>query len=80
MTPKTRPQVQQRWPRGAEGQRRSIRDAADDLRELIAEAQAANDDRNPILIKTLLALMEARTADIQRLAVEARVGAEPVGE
>jgi hypothetical protein len=74
---KTRPTIGQRWPRNAEGQRRGIREAADDARELVAEARAANEDRNPMLVCALLAMLEARLADIQRLAVEARIGPEP---
>lgn len=79
-SPKTRPTVAARWPRGAEGQRRGIREAADDLRELLAEARAANDNRNPMLVAALLAMCEVRAADIQRLAVEARIGPEPAGD
>jgi hypothetical protein len=78
-SPKTRPTVAARWPRGAEGQRRDIRAAADDAREILVEARAANEDRNPMLVAALLAMMEARVADIQRLAVEARIGPEPEG-
>ncbi len=76
-TTKTNPTVAQRWPRGAEGQRRGIREAADDVRELLSEAAAAVDDNNPQLVRTYLAMITARVADIQRLAVEARIGPEP---
>lgn len=73
---KAKPQIAQRWPRGAEGQRRSIRDAADDARELLNEAMEAVDDNNPLLVRACLAMIAARVADIQRLAVEARIGPE----
>lgn len=76
-SPKTRPTIAQRWPRGAEGQRRQIRAAADDAREILAEALEANADNNPQLVRTCLALINALLADIQRLVVEARIGAEP---
>ena len=76
----TKPTVAQRWPRNAEGQRRGIREAADDARELIDEARKANEASNPILVRAALGMLEARIADIQRLAVEARVGAEATEE
>ena len=76
----TKPTIAQRWPRNAESQRRGIREAADDARELLEEARKANEDRNPILVRAALAMLEARIADIQRLAVEARVGAEHADE
>jgi hypothetical protein len=74
---KTSAKLAQRWPRGAEGQRRGIREAADDVREILTEARGAVDDNNPILVRAYLAMIEARVADIQRLAVEARIGPEP---
>jgi hypothetical protein len=79
-SPKTRPTLAARWPRTAEGQRRGIREAADDARELLIEARAANEDRNPMLVAALLAMAETRIADVQRLAVEARIGPEPTTE
>lgn len=79
MSTRTRPQIAQRWPRGAEGQRRDIRSAADDARELVDEALSAVADNNPLLVRTCLAMIAARLADIQRLAVEARVGPDPEG-
>jgi hypothetical protein len=78
-SPKTRPTVAAKWPRTAESQRRGIREAADDAREILVEIRAANDDRNPMLVAALLTMLEVRVADIQRLAVEARIGPEPEG-
>lgn len=74
---KGRPRVAQRWPPGAEGQRRQIRDIADDGREITELAQAAVADNNPQLARTYLAMIATLFADIQRLSVEARIGAEP---
>ena len=68
-----------RWPYRAEGQRRDIRSAADDIRELIGEALEASDDNNRHLVRALLAMIGTRAADIQRLTVEARIGPEPGG-
>lgn len=75
--PKGRPRVAQRWPYGAEGQRRQIREAADDAREIVTDALGAVADNNPQLVRTYLAMINALLADIQRLTVEARIGAEP---
>lgn len=77
--PKPRPQIAQRWPRGAEGQRRDIRVAADDARTLVDAALRANADNNPQLVRAHLSMIAALLADIQRLTVEARVGPEPEG-
>ncbi len=78
--PRTRPTLAQRWPRGAEAQRRSIREAADDIRAIVREAQGAADDNNRHLVRTYLAMIAALAADIQRLSVEARIGPEPPEE
>lgn len=78
-SPKSRPQIAQRWPRNAEGQRRAIRDAADDAREIVDLALDANRDNNPGLVRAHLAMIKALMADIQRLTVEARVGPEGPG-
>jgi hypothetical protein len=74
---RARPRVAQRWPRGAEGQRLQIRAAADDARDILADALGAVADNNPQLVRTYLAMIGALLADIQRLTVEARIGVEP---
>jgi hypothetical protein len=79
-SPKTRPTVQQRWPRGAESQRRQIYEMAEDGRELVKEALKALDRGNPNLVRVSIAFLESVLSDIQRLAVEARIGAEAPGQ
>lgn len=68
--------VQQRWPRGAESQRTQIRDAADAGRELVGEALKGLNQGNPHVVRAALGLIAAQLADIQRLAVEAKIGPE----
>jgi hypothetical protein len=70
----THPTRPQRWPRTAEAQRQQIHEAASDVRELLADALAT-----PLLspsVRLTLAMAVARTADIQRLSIEARIGPE----
>jgi hypothetical protein len=76
-SPKTRPTVSQRWPRGAEAQRRTIGELAEEGRYLVQEGLKALDQGNPLVVRASLALLDAKLADIQRLAVLARIGPEP---
>lgn len=69
--------LQQRWPRGAESQRLQISEAAQDARELVGEAMRALDAGNPHVVRASLGLITAQLADIQRLAVEAKIGPDP---
>jgi hypothetical protein len=69
----THPTHPQRWPRTAEGQRQQIAEAASDVRELLTQALATPLSQS---VRLLLAMAVARTADIQRLSIEARVGPE----
>jgi hypothetical protein len=63
----------QRWPRTAEAQRQQIHQAACDVREVLSEALKTSLTTQARL---LIAMAVARTADIQRLSIEARVGPE----
>ena len=69
----THPTQPKRWPRTAEGQRQQIAEAAADVRQLLSEALKTTLSNQGRL---LLAMAVARTADIQRLSIEARVGPE----
>jgi len=72
----THPTQPQRWPRAAEAQRQQIAEAASDIRDLLSDALKT------VLTtqgRLLLTMAVARTADIQRLSLEARVGPEQRG-
>jgi hypothetical protein len=69
-TPPPRPR---RGPRPAEAQRQQIHEAASDVRELLTQALATPLSQS---VRLTLAMAVARTADIQRLSIEARLGPE----
>ena len=71
----TRPTGPRRWPTHAESIRQQTYDAAKDATELLAEARQ-NMQRNPYLARELLADVATALERIQRLMIEAKVGAE----
>ena len=71
----TRPTGPRRWPTHAEGIRQQTYDTAKDAIELLAEARQ-NMQRNPYLTRELLADVATALERIQRLMIEAKVGAE----